>query len=190
MVAIRAYARKDRDTVRKICYDNSSDNPTYRDNPDLLLTLFCDYYIDVEPENCFVAVDESDKAIGYIICSDDFHKYLKNYKPYMKKLLKMGIKYWVDKVFANISENKASKDYPAHLHIDIASDYRRLGLGTKLLDQLHSSLKNKGVRGIHLECGSDNVKAINFYNKYGFKKLYPDRCVFGLNLSEWEKKDE
>lgn len=185
MIDIRPYDIKYREQVRGICYANSSDNAYYRDNRDVLLTLYCDYYIDVEPDNCFVAVNEEDIAIGYIISSDNYKYYKKNYKPYMKKLWKKSIKLYIDKLFAIIVEKKLSREYPAHLHIDIDSDYQRLGLGTRLLDALHKSLKEKGVIGIHLECGSDNVKAVNFYNKYGFKRLGAKGMVFGLNLKEW-----
>lgn len=188
MIKVRQYDLKDRDRVCKICYDNSSDNALYRDNPNLLLTLFCDYYIDEEPENCFVAVNDKDEAVGYVISSSDFTLYKKRYKPYMKRLLKFGIKHYIDKLFANFRENGLSKEYPAHLHIDIDNDYQRQGIGSKLLDKLHLSLKDKGIKGIHLETGKDNEKAVNFYYKYGYEKIGDKGMVFGIKLQEWEAK--
>lgn len=188
MVTIRPYKTTDKEYVRKICYDNSSDNKVYRDNPELLLTLFCDYYIEVESDNCFVAVNEEDMPVGYIICSENFNEYKVKYKPYLKKLWKMGFKHWIDKVFANIREVKYSELYPAHLHIDIDSNYQRLGLGTKLMDALHIHLKGKGVHGIHLETGNDNEKAVRFYNKYGYNRISDKGAVFGLDLNSWEQK--
>lgn len=189
MINVRKYKISDKENVRKICYDNSSDNKLYRDNPKLLLTLFCDYYINEEPDNCFVAVNEKDEAIGYIICSENFNSYLKKYRPYMKKLLKMGFKHWIDKLFSNFREKKTAQYYPAHLHIDIDNNYQRMGIGTKLLDALHKHLKEKSIAGIHLETGESNVKAVNFYNKYGFTRV-GNGAVFGLNLKEWEPKNE
>jgi ribosomal protein S18 acetylase RimI-like enzyme len=189
MIIIRGYNINDREQVRKICYDNSSDNKTYRDNPELLLTLYCDYYIDKEPQNCFVATSV-DKVIGYIICSENFNKYLNNYKPFMKKLIKLSFVSFIDKIFANKKEKKISNKYPAHMHIDIASDYQRIGLGSRLLDALITNLKIKGVSGLHLECGADNTKAINFYKKYGFQKIGDKGMVFGIDLTDRMNKNE
>ena len=64
------------------------------------------------------------------------------------------------------------KNYPAHLHIDIDSNYQRLGIGTRLMDALINHLKAKGVKpGLMLVVGATNEQGRNFYKKYGFKEL-------------------
>ena len=65
MEKIRPYQEKDFDRVRKICLENAGDTRT-EEQKIFILSTYCDYYIEQEPENCFVAVNENDEAVGYI----------------------------------------------------------------------------------------------------------------------------
>ena len=62
---IRKYDKKDRENVRKICHLTATD-PAYVDNPELVATIYADYYVDYEPDGVFVvARDEDDEAVGF-----------------------------------------------------------------------------------------------------------------------------
>ena len=43
--------------------------------------------------------------------------------------------------------NPPLKEYPAHLHINIAAGCRRMGIGSLLMESYLAYLREKGVRG-------------------------------------------
>ena len=53
--------------------------------------------------------------------------------------------------------------------IAIHPDYQHQKLGSKLLDEVFKDAKAKKTRTLTLEVRASNIKAINFYKKYGFK---------------------
>lgn len=74
-----------------------------------------------------------------------------------------------------------SREYPAHLHMNVESGWRRLGVGTKLLARYFYDLRDAGVSGVHLYCGSDPMR---FYLREGFTQLasivFHGRPVYAL----------
>jgi len=171
METIRPYQPKDRDSVRNCCLLNAG-NPQTEKQQKFILTTYCDYYIDCEPENCFVAVNEEDEAVGYIICAENFAKFEKRVKAeYLPRAMKLGLFKWIASKGSFGQQKKHAAQYPAHLHIDILDAYQRKGLGSKLVDALAAHLKAKGVAGLMLTVGKSNEKGINFYKKYGFEEI-------------------
>ena len=168
---IRSYTASDSDAVRSICLETAdarlAGNPLTKNS---VLRVFCDYYIEQEPQNCFVAVDEAGVAMGYILCAENFQQWRAEFnRRYLKKSLnpitKMMGKATVEEL-ANISEQ-----YPAHLHINLRPQCQRQGLGTRLLDALIAHLHEKDVSGLCLSVGKNNQKGKSFYTKYGFAVL-------------------
>lgn len=187
---IRPYKETDREAVHNIClYCDGPENYS-ESTKNFLFSTYCDYYIEKEPFNCFVAADEKDRAVGYIICAENFDKFIKTFKEeYFTRIPEEDT---VSRFYASTStvvQEKFKKDYPAHLHIDILYDYHRMGLGRKLMDALVSHLKEKGIKGIVLGVSAQNEKGINFYKKYGFRLLEetPDSLAFGIKLQETSK---
>lgn len=174
---IKRYEDKYKDGVRKVCIETSS----IKCSDEALLLLYCDYYIEEEKDNCFVAVDSEDNVIGYILSSINYKSFIKTYKSkYLKKLKS------VDKFMAKGFKGEAimsrvmGKDYPAHLHIDILPNWQRMGIGRMLIEELLNHLKNISVNGIYLSCGTTNENAKNFYKKIGFNVYLenPYVCVY------------
>lgn len=64
------------------------------------------------------------------------------------------------------------------LQIGISEQYRNLGVGHKLLSSLFSWGKLNSIRAVYLELRSQNIKALNFYEKNGFAKLYLRRNYY------------
>lgn len=176
MAEIRAYKETDKRKVQEICLRTANDDYPFttieeRPGADYLLSTYCDYYIDCEPESCFVLTDENDSAVGYIMCAKEQKAYrrrfLKEYCPRVHwdrkaKVLSYS-EAWLHGAFA--------AKYPAHLHIDILKDYRGGGNGTRMITVLLEHLKKKGIKGVHLIVSEDNPKAIRFYERCGFKTL-------------------
>lgn len=53
--------------------------------------------------------------------------------------------------------------------IDVLADYRRQGVGSLLLAEAERRLTARGVREIALETATDNVSAIAFWQKHGYR---------------------
>jgi ribosomal protein S18 acetylase RimI-like enzyme len=151
----------------------------------LLFAAYVDYYLEHEPHNCFVAADDEDKAVGFILCAEDYRPYreifMRDYAPRTKGF---SLPMRVECLGAAILPKFFRKRYPAHLHINILPEYQRMGLGGKLMDALTAQLRAKGVPGVMLGVGSKNERGKNFYGKYGFKKLLriPFSTAMGLRL--------
>jgi ribosomal protein S18 acetylase RimI-like enzyme len=183
MLSIRKYEPKDFDGVRFTCL-NSEGEEIKGNFGEFVLNTFCDYYIEKEPENCFV-LDCDGKAVGYIICTKDYDRYKeifdREYLP-LNKNLGDDLYKWAEE--STILQNKHKADYPAHLHIDILPEFHRQGWGGKLLNSLFAHLRSKGVKGVMLTTGTDNINAGNFYKKYGFTQIeiHNTDVAYGIKL--------
>ncbi|MBQ8210256.1 MAG: GNAT family N-acetyltransferase [Clostridia bacterium] len=183
MLHIRKYEEKDFDNVRYVCL-NSDGGGMEEKLCKCILHTFCDYYIEKEPENCFV-LDDDGKAVGYIICTQNYDSYKevfdREYLPLNKHLGDVLYNWAKD---STILQNKYKADYPAHLHIDLLPAYQRQGWGGKLISALSEHLRSKGIKGVMLTAGTENVNAGNFYKKYGFEQLeiLNTDVAFGMKL--------
>ncbi len=183
MIEIREYEKADAEGVRFVCL-NSEGGGMEEELCEFILHIFCDYYIEKEPENCFVLSSDG-KAVGYIICCENFEKFKPVYDAeYKTQIVHLGESRieWAEEAY--ILHEKHAKDYPAHFHIDILPEYQRSGWGGKLMKTLFEHLKNKSVKGVMLTTGTGNETANNFYKKYGFEQLdiYGTDIAFGMKL--------
>lgn len=171
-MTIRPYEEKDRDNVRFVCLNSEGPCRMRKGRQNFLLTTYCDYFIEKEGRNCFVACDENDKAIGYILCAENYDKYKEVFdRDYVPRIKKYELKFRATARLSTLFQEKYKKEYPAHLHIDILPGYQRMGLGHKLMDALCENLKTKGVKGVCLTVWAGNKKGRNFYEKYGFSLI-------------------
>lgn len=185
MYSIRNFNSKDTEYLKKICIETAKDifrgkKITER----ALVDVYCRYYIEQEPENCFVVVDEHDKAKGYILCAQNYDSYKKIFKEnYLKTwnpvTLIMGN-------FAMKSIKDYVKEYPSHLHIDLLPECQGQGYGRKLVEALIVHLREKKINGLMLHVSVDNDGAISFYKKCGFKVLHAEKhdVLMGIKLME------
>lgn len=182
---IRPYRDSDYDSVRAICIHTAT-APEFVKDGELVCTLFCDYYVEKEPQNAYV-LDDGGVAVGYILSAENYKNYIKTYRrQYLKKAAALNkaqarlrrLSFTADKIMA-------AKGYPAHLHIDILPSYQRGGWGTKMMDTLLSHLRVKGVKGVWLGVSAQNEKGVNFYTKYGFSPIcsIAGTKFFGINLA-------
>lgn len=188
MDAIRPYQAKDKERVRQICLKNADCQYAPDDTKKYILLMYCDYYIEQEPDNCFVAVDANDNAVGYIICAENYEKYAKTFREvYLPQADHISLKRFVDARLDLLSHSMFKNAYPAHFHIDIDEDYQRRGIGSLLITALKLQLKKKKLNGMMLVCGADNRQAINFYEKNGFKTLLTTKVGRAMALDFDEK---
>ena len=174
MITIRPYDKKDFRYIQDICMATSAlandDTPI---NRAMLCAMYCDYYLDNQGEHCFVAVDENDIPVGYVLCAVDVGNYDEQMSErYLPLVRKISSKHFFEyNAEIKIVERYVRSGYTAHLHIDILSDYHRQGIGTELIKALENHLKEMFVEGIHIVCSSKNKTACAFYEKMGYQDI-------------------
>ena len=180
MITIRAYKSDDLESVRDVCH-KTAHTKTYQKNKDLVTTMYLDYYAIEEPEYVFVAVDETDTPIGYVLCSIDYDKFHKVFiEKYASKIKKrFPIDFYNKKSFEPKILKNHLPQYPAHLHIDILDGYQGQGVGKRLLEALFNKLKEDNIPGVCLVAATSNKNACGFYEHMGFQKI---GSVFGIGV--------
>ncbi len=184
-MSIRPYESKDKNDVHFVCLNSEGPCKSTSRGINFALAVYCDYYIEKEPENCFVATDENDKPVGYIICAEDFDSFRSCFEDeYCTRIKKWEFRRKKSALRSIVPHEKYKLEYPAHLHIDILPEYQRMGLGHKLTDVLTEHLAKKSVKGVMLTTWIKNTKGRGFYDKYGFTLLEETKncAVYGKKL--------
>jgi ribosomal protein S18 acetylase RimI-like enzyme len=198
---IRPYRPTDRDAVVTICHRTGyfgEDAAPYFKDAELFGLLFTAYYLDHEPEHCFVADDE-EKAVGYIIGSTDTGAQREAFdrlivprivrRAFTRTLFRhpgdvlflLGLTDHADYEKELFAEDLVT-NYPAHLHMNVLPEYQRHGLGGRLMARFIDSIRASGAPGVHLVTSTENKKALPFYRREGFT-VYRD-----LPTKLWERK--
>jgi len=160
---IRPYKKDDFKTVRYIFSALNS-------NMELSSTLFCDYYLENEPDCCFVAVDEFDNPCGAIVATKSYITYSREYPKYLLSLKKASIKSFAEYTKISKKVEIVNEKYPAHLFISVLPAFQGKGRGKDLFLELISKLKTYNVKGINVILDADNKNAIGFFERLGFEK--------------------
>lgn len=63
-----------------------------------------------------------------------------------------------------------TKKFPAHLHVNVAPDFRNRGIGGRLIDHFVADAKAYGSPGVHVVTGAGSPN-ISFYNRNGFSEI-------------------
>ena len=187
MIKIRPYDKKDFRYVQDVCFATSwLKNKPNQTNRAVVCAMYCDYYLDNEPEYCFVAVDDNDIPVGYILCAVDLDNYRDQLQDdYLQMVRKLsGSDYYRYAAEDKLEQRFIRQGYTAHLHLDILEDYQRQGVGTSLLETLEAKLKEAFIEGVYLVCGLKNDAARAFYEKRGYTDIdYFTGCVvYGKKL--------
>ena len=202
VITIRNYQPADRQGVLNVLIKTGymgEDASNRFDDTYLFGLLFCLYYVDYEPENCFVAIDSTiNQVVGYILSTLDSIKQKKNFTKRIVPRVFFRLFFYTiwryNKSFQVVihmrkmdsSEpeipnlKKMLLEYPAHLHIDILPEYHRQGIGTSLIAKLESHLRNHNCSGVHLGTSEQNIKAIPFYEAMGFNRFYTSPSGYGM----------
>jgi ribosomal protein S18 acetylase RimI-like enzyme len=196
---LRPYEPRDRSRVRYICCETGFvGQPQERvfDDRELFADIFSSYWTEYEPENAFVTEVEG-VVEGYILgCLDTrlqervFHEkilpqiyrrawkrgWLKSAKNrrYLYAMLKSRLRGEF-----KIPMDRVLKDYPAHLHTNIADPtLRGQGIGKAMMLALFDHLRGRGVPGLHLGTTTHNREAVPFYKHLGFQVMIERRVTF------------
>lgn len=190
MPEIRPYTPKDFDEVRSLCVVSSGLRSRSEMRRMALLKSTCDYYLECEPQCCFVAVGDSGAIEASILCSENFDRYVNRFKEtYLPAVEKYG-KSATFTAKSNIyAMGRYATYYPAHFRIDILPTCANQGeVASALLDTLSAHLVVRGVRGLMIYLDSKSKRTRAFYNHYGFDTLISNRngIVLGLDIGSPE----
>lgn len=183
MADIRPYRRSDRDEVYEICLKtgrSGEDATGWLDDDDLLPDIYALPYVDFAPETAFV-VDVDGRARGYILGVPDTRAFVERLKadwlPAFVRKYPSSDEDTDTAGFVRVGKNLQRMlipeldEFPAHLHIDLLPELQGQGFGRMLVRTLVSELKSRGVPGVWLEYGADNLNAGAFYRRLGFTPL-------------------
>ena len=182
-IVIRGYDSTDRAAIREICRQaaRQTPNPLFQQDNELVAMLFLDYYLDYEPDCCFVA-ESNGRVVGYIVgckCTDDYERVLRRRitprvlvriarkiitLQYRRKETYRALWWYLMMRPGALSAEEARPPldkYPAHSHFNVGRGYRGQGIGYKLGVALERCLKKRGIKGIHAslveKAGADSI---------------------------------
>ena len=187
-LSIRLFQAEDREVIYRI----AADTAFFGEPVEAFLEdrrLFCDafyrYYIDFEPEQIWVACADAN-VVGFLAgCLDTKARN----RIFVLRLLpgtawrilrgeyRLGPRtrrYALELAWEMFSGNVPRADlrvFPAHLHVNIAAEWRGQGLGRTLLTTYLGFLRRAGLPGVYLETTSRNAAACRLYESLGFRLL-------------------
>ena len=180
---IRPYKEKDCAHVRQICIETAGTRfaeTSYKQRA--AVAAFCQYFITRCPAFCFVAVDEDDIPVGYILATPSFGRWCRNAPEQFLTGFPFGFLWSVGSMLGAVPYLKA---YPAHLHINLLPPYRRMGLGRQLMNALEHALRQQNCPGVSLCVDEHNHGAMGFYESCGFQVQgkHPGSVAYGKKLN-------
>ena len=175
---IRKYKQDDAKSVKFIAHTEEQQG-TMRG----VCSLRCDYYIDNEPEHCFVMTDEFDKPAGYVLCSIDRVKYESLFPTYLSSAKSEDKKLYRSVKRLHKKLNAVPAEYPARMEINILPAFQGKGGAKALVLALIAHLKQIGVSGLYAV--TDSPSALAFCERLGFQRvLHISKTinVYGIKL--------
>ena len=186
---IRPYAGRDREAVRSICMTTAQPQPRSESKRFYLFQTACDYYLDCEPENCFVAEETDEngekRIVGYLLCAADCEDYARRFKEkYMPKLKQYGK---LNAYFARTDVmlfGQFAAFFPAHIRISVLPAWRRQGIGRALVEAIQPHLAAQRGKGIVAVVTKRNTAAKAFFAACGFSVIrdFGGGTAYGLDL--------
>lgn len=181
MVSIRPARVSDLEALGQIAYATGffgDSAAVYFPSPPLFRDLWIKPYLNGIGACNFVAELEG-KIVGYIIGTPDIGAYrryfLRSALEILGKVLTGGYPGLLKSALYLLraarygSRQAPIERYPAHLHINLLSQARGLGVGQKLLEAHLDCLRARGIPGVQLSTTQENTAALGLYQKLGFE---------------------
>lgn len=188
---IRPYKPEDREAVRRLvisCADTGIfPRCLHHRHQESLTDLLSRYYLDHEPESCWVVDSTSDGVVGYVFgcLSSELRRRVLFTRIVPSSLAKMllrgalftcpiprliwaGLSTWLR---GRREKRTAQARFPGHLHVGLDPRYRRLGLGSRLVQCFLHRAQQCGVSGVHVSVVEGNAPAVAFFRGIGFQTI-------------------
>lgn len=214
---IRPYCPPDRRGVWELVADTSffgAPVEAFIEDRSLFCAAFAAYYTDYEaayeqaqqmPTTLLWVAEHSGTLVGYLLgCDDTRRKYRTMRRSVLPKLVLgvLGGHYWIGRktwrYLLRLAADEMSRsrphflldEFPAHFHIGVKAEMRRLGIGRALLESGLEACRRRKVTGVHLVTTDRNTAACHLYEKLGFRLLdvHPTRLWQGLVKGQVESR--
>jgi len=188
MPTIRLFRPADLDALYEIALktgDGGQDATAHHDDPKLIGHIYAAPYALLEPSNAFVAEDEAGVA-GYIVGTADTRKFDARLEAEWWPALRTQYDDPASKPLASwtaderrqyvihhpfLTPGRIVEAFPAHLHINLLPRLQGRDIGRRLVGRFLDAMQQAGARGVHLGCGAANLRALHFYERYGFSEI-------------------
>ncbi len=188
MVLIRPARADDLDAVYGICLatgDSGRDASGLYSDPQLIGHIYAAPYVLLEPRLALVVIDDEGVG-GYVVGTEDTTSWEKRlerdwWPPLRRRYAdpdETDRPTWTpDQCLAHLVHHPTSdpaavsKDYPAHLHMNVLPRLQGRGVGFALLDYWITAAAACGVRAAHVGVSPANVRGARFWTRAGFAEL-------------------
>jgi len=194
---IRRYIPRDRGAVRDlaiVCADQRIFPSCLSRHHGLVSDVLTRYYLDFEPESCWVADDPDNGIVGYLFgCLSTARRCRVMASRIMPavilravltgaafscpvgRLAGAGLRSWLR---GRPVKSQSASAYPAHLHVGVHEDCRRHRLGEELVRHFVAQARNEGIPGIHVSIVKTNLAARMLFQDLKFDVLGQYEAVF------------
>lgn len=161
------------------------------DDRKILADIAISYYTDYEPESLFIAENEQE-ITGYLAGCKDSRRFKKIFSLriapkamltsifrgslFKQKNLRFVFSLLISLFKGEMGRLDCSKEFPAHLHINVNGPFRQLGTGTQLMERYLEYLKSNNIGGVHLYSFSDAGQ--QFFQKLNFNKIFAQKVSY------------
>ncbi len=192
-ILIRPYRPADRAAVRHLCCETADRGlpaESIYDDDTLVADLMTNYFIRHEPQGIWVA-DAGGQVVGYVtgtlyparfdrwqlwwivpraVLSAVLRGALGRLQT--RRLLRATYVTWRRGGFPR---HVSTREYPAHLHVNIAEGFRGQRVGRRLVEHFLAHARVAGRAGVHVILRADNEPACRLFERLGFALLrrYP-----------------
>ena len=101
-------------------------------------------YLDQYPQWAYVAISGDGRVAGYLVGALDEGSGFENFAA-------------------------AAADFPAHLHVNLAAQFRNRGIGAVLIEAFAADARRAGAKGMHVVTSAD-ARNVRFYERVGFRE--------------------
>jgi ribosomal protein S18 acetylase RimI-like enzyme len=167
-VIIRHFEERDRESIRRIARETGlKGKPTHLffEDEEIIPLLYVDYYLDHEPDACFVA-EVDGRVVGYQLGSLDARRWRRIMRTriyprvalrILGRLLTLQYRdretfrtlWWIGTRSWREALPRPADRYSAHVHSNVEEDYRSRHLGRRLGMAFRRYVLSRGVKGLH-----------------------------------------
>lgn len=95
-------------------------------------------------------------------------------------------------LFENKTRQLLPKNYPSIVIVCVDKRYQRKGIGKTMVQRIVNYFREKKLNYLYVDTRTDNLQAINFYRKLGFKitSVAHNNIIFKIPLTDFNKNGE
>jgi ribosomal protein S18 acetylase RimI-like enzyme len=217
-IEIRRYLPRDRDDVRRLCCDTVRAGAPLGDlfvDREMFADLWTSWFTDIRPEATWIATRQGEgTVVGALSGCLDTAEWLawtqtawpiaiaraarrgtllrRDAPLFLARNARLVVAAVARAIMGRSYEQ--ARGYPAHLHIDVASDARASGVGKALVSHFLDQVRALRIPGVHAIVGASNTRALAFFERCGFVELArlpdqafdsgprPERVLLGTSL--------